>query len=152
MPESNWADHTDQVDTIPPDCSGSVSFNNSALAPALSILKTADDETVTAGDPTGFAIGLENSDATGTGVAKDVTLDDALPFGDGMDWQIDSVAGVGGSIDGPLLDRGQPPDEDLQCNLGDLAPGEGVRIELSSGPRGQLRRVPERSQGECVQP
>ena len=110
VPQANWADHTDQVDTITlPDCAGSVSFNNSTLAPALSILKTADDETVTAGDPIGFAIELENSSATGTGVAKDVTLDDALPFGDGIDWR--SRLGHRHRrlrSDGPLLDRGQP--------------------------------------------
>jgi uncharacterized repeat protein (TIGR01451 family) len=138
VPQSNWADHTDQVDTITlPDCSGSVSFKNSTLAPALSILKTADEETVTAGDPIGFAIELENSDASGTGVAKDVALDDALPFGDGIDWQIDSVTGIGGFDPTSLCSiTGSPPDEDLRCNLGDLASGEGVRIELSSETTG----------------
>ena len=138
VPQANWADHTDQVDTITlPDCSGSVSFNNSTLAPALSILKTADDETVTAGDPIGFAIELENSSATGTGVAKDVTLDDALPFGDGIDWNLGSVTGIGGFDPTGLCSiAGSPPDEDLQCSLGDLAPGEGVRVELSSDTTG----------------
>ena len=138
VPQSNWADHTDQVDTVTlPDCGGSVSFNNSTLAPALSILKTADDETVTAGDPIGFAIELENSSATGTGVAKDVTLDDALPFGDGIDWNLGSVTGIGGFDPTGLCSiAGSPPDEDLQCSLGDLAPGEGVRIELSSDTTG----------------
>ena len=33
---------------------------------------------------------------TGTGVAKDVMLDDALPFGDGIDWGLGSVTGIGG--------------------------------------------------------
>ena len=103
----------------------------------MSILKTADDETVTAGDPIGFAIELENSSATGTGVAKDVTLDDALPFGDGIDWNLDSVTGIGGFDPTGLCSiAGSPPDEDLQCDLGDLAPGEGVRVELSSDTTG----------------
>ena len=138
VPQANWADHTDQVDTITlPDCAGSVSFNNSTLAPALSILKTADDETVTAGDPIGFAIELENSSATGTGVAKDVTLDDALPFGDGIDWNLASVTGIGGFDPTGLCSiAGSPPDEDLHCDLGDLAPGKGVRVELSSDTTG----------------
>ena len=43
VPQANWADHTDQVDTIAlPDCAGSVS-SNSTSAPDLSILKNADD-------------------------------------------------------------------------------------------------------------
>ena len=134
VPQANWADHTDQVDTIAlPDCAGSVSFNNSTLAPDLSILKTADDATVTAGDPIGFAIQLENSSETGTGVAKDVMLDDALPFGDGIDWDLGSVTGIGGFDPTGLCSIvGSPSDEDLNCDLGDLAPGEGVRVELSS--------------------
>ena len=138
VPQANWADHTDQVATITlPDCAGSVSFNNNTLAPALSILKTADNATVTAGDPIGFAIELQNSSATGTGVAKDATLDDALPFGDGVDWEIDSVTGIGGFDPTGLCSIvGSPPDEDLDCDLGDLAPGEGVRVELSSDTTG----------------
>ena len=134
VPQANWADHTDQVDTMAlPDCAGSVSFNNSTLAPDLSILKTADDATVTAGDPIGFAIQLENSSETGTGVAKDVMLGDALPFGDGIDWDLGSVTGIGGFDPTGLCSIvGSPSDEDLHCDLGDLAPGEGVRVELSS--------------------
>jgi fimbrial isopeptide formation D2 family protein/uncharacterized repeat protein (TIGR01451 family) len=134
QPQANWADHSDQSDTINlPDCSGSVSFNNSTLAPSLSLTKDADDESVSAGDEIGFAIELKNSGAAGTGIAKDVTLEDALPFGAGVDWEIASVTGFGGfDPTGMCSITGSPPDEDLSCDLGDLAPGQGVRVELSS--------------------
>ena len=139
VPQANWADHIDQVETIAlPDCAGSVSFNNSTLAPDLDLLKTADADTVTAGDPIGFTIELSNDDEAGTGIAKDVTLTDALPFGDGIDWEIVSVIGTGGFT--PAVDAcsivGSPPDEDLDCDFGDLAPGEGVEITLSSDTTG----------------
>ena len=139
VPQSNWADHTDQIDTITlPDCAGSVSFNNSTLAPDLDLLKTADTASVTAGDPIGFKIALSNDGAVGTGIAKDVTLSDALPFGDGIDWEIVSVVGTGGFSPAPdaCSILGSPPDEDLDCDFGDLAPGKGVEITLSSDTTG----------------
>ncbi|HEX5039471.1 MAG TPA: hypothetical protein VFW95_05005 [Candidatus Limnocylindria bacterium] len=138
VPQPNWADHVDQVDTITlPDCDGSVSFNNSTLAPDLDLSKTADDESVTAGDPIGFEITLTNSGATGTGIAKDAVLNDALPFGDGIDWEIDAVTGIGGFDPTGLCSiTGSPPDEDLNCDLGDLAPGEGVTVAISSDTTG----------------
>ena len=139
VPQANWADHVDQVETITlPDCDGSVSFNNSTLAPDLSITKTADEASVTAGDPIGFKIVLSNSGDTGTGVAKDVTLTDALPFGDGVDWSIVAVTGTGGfspAVDACAID-GAPPAETLSCSFGDLGPGKGVEITLSSDTTG----------------
>ena len=139
VPQANWADHTDQSDTITlPDCAGSVSFNNTTLAPDLSVLKSADDETVTAGDPIGFEITVANSADAGTGIAQDVTLTDALPGGDGIDWSIDSVTGQGGFT--PAADAceitGSPPSETLECSFGDLDPGEGVVIAISSDTTG----------------
>ena len=114
-----------------------MSFNNTTLAPDLDLTKEADDVTVTAGDPIGFTIELTNSDAVGTGTAKDVEIHDALPFGDGIDWEIDSVTGIGGfDPTGLCTITGSPPDEDLDCILGDLAPGEGVSIAISSDTTG----------------
>jgi uncharacterized repeat protein (TIGR01451 family)/fimbrial isopeptide formation D2 family protein len=139
VPQANWADHTDQIDMITlPDCAGSVSFNNSTLAPDLDLLKTADAATVTAGDPIGFTIELSNSGAVGTGIAKDVTLTDALPFGDGVDWELVSVVGTGGFTPaaGACSIVGSPPDEDLGCDFGDLGAGKGVEITLSSDTTG----------------
>ena len=94
VPQPNWADHTDQNTTITlPDCNGGVTFNNLTLAPDLSISKEADASPVNAGDDIGFSIVVENSDAAGTGTAKDVTLNDPLPgsLALGVDWEIDAV-------------------------------------------------------------
>ena len=114
-----------------------MSFNNSTLAPDLDLLKTAENATVTAGDLIAFTIELTNSDDAGTGIAKDVTLTDALPFGDGVDWEIDAVTGIGGfDPTGRCSIVGSPPDEDLDCDLGDLAPGEGVSVTLVSDTTG----------------
>ena len=136
--QAGWADHTPQVTEITlPECDGSVSFNNTTLAPDLDLTKEADDVTVTAGDPIGFTIELTNSGAVGTGTAKDVEIHDPLPFGDGIDWEIDSVTGIGGFDPTGLCSiTGSPPDEDLDCILGDLAPGEGVSIDISSDTTG----------------
>jgi uncharacterized repeat protein (TIGR01451 family) len=138
QPQAGWADHSPQVALIAlPECDDSVSFNNTTLAPDLDLTKEADDVTVTAGDPIGFTIELTNSDAVGTGTAKDVEIHDALPFGDGIDWEIDSVTGIGGFDPTGLCSiTGSPPDEDLDCILGDLAPGEGVSIAISSDTTG----------------
>ncbi|HEX4983327.1 MAG TPA: Ig-like domain-containing protein, partial [Ilumatobacteraceae bacterium] len=133
--QANWADHTPQSDTIVlPDCSGSVAFNNTTLAPALSLTKTADDESVSAGEAIGFLVDLSNSGAAGTGIAKDVTLNDPLPGGDGIEWAIDSVTGTGGYAPGAGACEitGSAPSQTLECDFGDLDPGEGVEIAISS--------------------
>src|SRR5690606_2282890 len=111
-----------------------VSFNNTTLAPALTLSKTADDASVSAGEPIGFLIELSNSGDAGTGIAKDVTLSDPLPGGDGIDWSLDAVTGTGGYS--PVADAcaisGSAPTQTLNCDFGDLEPGEGVQIAISS--------------------
>src|SRR5207237_5601498 len=51
--------------------------------PNLAVTKTADFPTVSAGDPIGFTIFVQNN---GTGTAHTVTLSDALPTGTGIIW------------------------------------------------------------------
>jgi uncharacterized repeat protein (TIGR01451 family) len=143
---AGWAAHVDQSTTITlPTCSGSVSFNNSTLAPDLSITKEADDETVNAGDPIGFEIVIANGNDPETGSAKDVTLSDELPSGDGIDWSIVSVTGTGGFS--PAADAceitGDPGEQELNCDFGDLAPGQGVRIAIASDTTGESCAVYE---------
>ena len=53
------------------------------LCPDIEMTKTADDASVSAGEEIGFTITV--SDA-GPGVAKDVTIYDALPTGTGVVW------------------------------------------------------------------
>ena len=138
VPQANWADHVDQSDTITlPDCDGSVSFNNSTLAPDLDITKEADADPVNAGDDIGFSIVVSNDDEAGTGVAKDVTLSDPLPGGTdlGVNWQLDAVLWN----DVPAADpsvyceiTGSAPAQSLECEFGDLDPGDSVEVQVSS--------------------
>jgi uncharacterized repeat protein (TIGR01451 family)/fimbrial isopeptide formation D2 family protein len=137
---SGWANHSDQQTTITlPSCSGMVSFNNSTLAPDLGITKTADNETVSAGDPIGFEIELSNSNDPETGPAKDVTLSDELPSGDGIDWSIASVTGTGGftpAADACQITGDPATGQELDCDFGDLAPGQGVQVRITSDTTG----------------
>ena len=127
--QAGWADHSPQSDTITlPDCAGEVTFNNTELPPALTPLKTADDEVVSAGQEIGFVVSVSNSDAEGTGLAKDVEIDDNLPGGAGIDWEIadDSLDGGACAITGEL------GSEVLECAFGDLAPGESASVHVVS--------------------
>src|SRR5207244_2836547 len=64
-----------------------------ATPPNLHITKTADAGTVSAGDPIGFAITVNN---TGTGTATGVTVHDTLPTNPGTNWTIDTANSDGG--------------------------------------------------------
>ncbi len=59
---------------------------------SIQVLKTADASPVNAGDPIGFTVTVKNN---GTGLAKGVTLTDALPAGtgSGVTWAIDGSTG-----------------------------------------------------------
>ena len=127
--QAGWADHAPQSDTITlPDCAGEVTFSNTELPPALTPLKTADDEVVSAGQEIGFVVSVSNSAAAGTGLAKDVEIDDNLPGGAGIDWEIadDSLDGGACAITGEL------GSEVLECAFGDLAPGASASVHVVS--------------------
>ena len=140
QPKANWAGQADQQTTISlPSCSGSVNFTNSELAPDLSATKTADDDVVNAGDQIGFVIDIANSGDAGTGTAKDVTINDPLPKGDGIDWSLASVTGSGGFTPaaGACAITGAPSTgETLSCSFGDLLPGQGVSVHVISDTDG----------------
>jgi uncharacterized repeat protein (TIGR01451 family)/fimbrial isopeptide formation D2 family protein len=140
QPEANWAAQPDQQTDIElPDCSGSVNFTNSELAPDLSLSKAADDAVVNAGDQIGFVVDVANSGDAGTGTAKDVALNDPLPQGDGIDWSIDDVSGSGGFTPalGDCAITGSPSTgETLACSFGDLLPGQGVSVHVVSDTDG----------------
>jgi uncharacterized repeat protein (TIGR01451 family)/fimbrial isopeptide formation D2 family protein len=138
VPQANWADHLDQVTTITlPNCSGSVSFNNSTLAPDLGITKEADADTVNAGEEIGFSIVVSNDDEAGTGVAKDVELNDPLPGSSalGIDWQLDAVLMNGAPVADPSVYceiTGSAPTQTLECEFGDMAAGASFEVQVSS--------------------
>ena len=91
--------------------------------PGLHILKTADATPVSTGTPIGFHVTVSNS---GPGTADNVTVDDPLPAGSGVDWMIASdpahhctiVGGVG--------------NQDLQCSLGNMVANATYTVAISS--------------------
>ena len=91
--------------------------------PSLSITKTADAATVSAGTAIGFTITVSNA---GPGTATSVTLTDALPTGTGIVWSI-SPAVSGCSISSNTL----------SCNFGDLAAGGSKTVHVTSPTTGQ---------------
>jgi uncharacterized repeat protein (TIGR01451 family) len=79
------------------DGSDSASASVDVNCAAIDVTKTADDDSVVAGDQIGFTVTLSN---TGEGEAKGVEFTDVLPVG--LDWAIDPEA-EGWSIEGPNL-------------------------------------------------
>lgn len=93
--------------------------------PDLDAFKAADDEIVSAGQPIGFTITVENDDAGGTGTAYDVELSDPLPAGSGLDWAMDPA-------DADCQITGAPGTQLLECDFGDLEPGDSVSVHVLS--------------------
>jgi uncharacterized repeat protein (TIGR01451 family) len=92
----------------------SASASVTVQCPNVSIVKTADSTTVSAGSPIGFTLTVSNA---GPGIAKGASLNDALPAGTGVDWSISPAFAGPGSC----TITGNPPSETLSCNFGDLA-------------------------------
>ncbi len=90
--------------------------------PSLEITKTADDETVNAGEQIGFTVSVHNA---GPGVATNVTLSDPLPAGSGVDWS-ENPDSSACSI------SGTPPTETLSCSFGDLAADATASVHVVS--------------------
>jgi uncharacterized repeat protein (TIGR01451 family)/LPXTG-motif cell wall-anchored protein len=95
------------------------------LCPDLAIVKTADADSVNAGSPIGFTVTASNSDASGTGDAIGVVINDPLPAGPGVSWSIESGA-ANCSV------QGTAPTQTLHCTAVDLAPGESESVHLTS--------------------
>ena len=88
--------------------------------PDLSVVKSASNGTINAGDNATFTITVTND---GPGVAENVTLTDALPTGDGISWSVSQQPSQGScSVDGS---------QTLTCSFGDLAPGS-VSVQVTT--------------------
>jgi uncharacterized repeat protein (TIGR01451 family) len=88
--------------------------------PQISITKTADQGTVSAGDTIGFTITVTNS---GAGTASGVTVTDTLPSDPGLSWTIDAA----NSDAGCSIAAGT-----LTCTFGSLAPGASKHVHITS--------------------
>ena len=83
------------------------------LCPDVTVLKTADDSPINAGDTAAYTITVSNA---GPGVAKAVTLSDPLPAG--ISWSEDSAdCSIAANV--------------LTCSFGDLAVGASEVVHLS---------------------
>ena len=96
-------------------------------APVLSITKTADATSVPAGSNVGFTITVSNSGTAGT--ATNVTLNDPLPSGSGINWSISPAYGGPGTC----AISGSVGSQVLSCSFGNLAPGASATVHISSG-------------------
>ncbi|MBV7334314.1 DUF11 domain-containing protein [Chloroflexi bacterium TSY] len=95
--------------------------------PGIDIVKTADAEVVTIGEPIGFVMTVTSN---GNTKAQDVILTDVLPavLGviEGLNWQIDEQhSDAGCAISNQVL----------TCHFGDLEPGQIRRVHVLSATR-----------------
>ncbi|MEP6758073.1 MAG: DUF11 domain-containing protein [Actinomycetota bacterium] len=88
--------------------------------PGISVIKTADAETVDAADQVGFTITVANA---GPGTATDVMLADTLPTNAGLDWSIDGGTGAA------FCDIATG---ELTCAFGDMAANTSYTVHITS--------------------
>jgi uncharacterized repeat protein (TIGR01451 family) len=112
-----------------PDSTAAYSpFNHTDLAaecitvatPSLTISKSADADSVSAGDPIGFTVTVAND---GPGSALGLTVSDPLPSGSGIAWSVDAA----GSDSGCSIASGT-----LTCDFGDLAASASKHVHVTS--------------------
>jgi uncharacterized repeat protein (TIGR01451 family) len=104
------------------------SATTTVQCPALTFTKTADNGTVSAGSQIGFTITVANSNASGTGAAHGVTIDDPLPSGGGVNWSISPAYGGPGTCS----ITGKAPAQTLSCAVGTLLPGTSASVHVVS--------------------
>jgi uncharacterized repeat protein (TIGR01451 family) len=106
---------------------GSGSASDSTIVSCITIAKTADAPSVSAGSQIGFTVALNNASSTVT--ATGVTVTDPLPSGDGVDWSLAAP------VSGWSL-SGSPPNETLTFS-GNLSPGPPSQVHVISGTGSQ---------------
>src|SRR5207245_660979 len=104
----------------------SASASTQVKCPTVTVNKTADAATVSAGDAIGFTVTVNN--ASGGGTAKSVMLSDALPGGSGINWSISPAY----SGPGTCSITGTAPTQTLNCSFGDLASGASASVHVMS--------------------
>jgi uncharacterized repeat protein (TIGR01451 family) len=110
----------------PADAISSNQATETVQCPDLKIVKTADADSVSAGDTIGFSIDVTND---GPGTASDVTINDPLPSGDDVNWTIDSVTGADES---DCVITGAVGAQVLECTLGDVTTEDHIVVHVIS--------------------
>src|SRR5262249_10183119 len=100
----------------------------------VTIDKTADDGSVSAGDPIGFTLSWGNA---GAGKATGVVVTDNLPAGGDLDWSIAGSAGTGSTCE----ISGAVGSEVLTCNVGSINGNTAVS--------GTVHVVSDTTQADC---
>jgi uncharacterized repeat protein (TIGR01451 family) len=113
--------------TLTSDNSPTIQANASTTVqcPSLTVIKTADDDTVSAGSSIGFTIDVGNA---GPGTATAATLHDVLPAGSGIIWSIAPAYGGPGTC----AITGAVGSQVLDCAFGDLASGDPASVHVTS--------------------
>jgi uncharacterized repeat protein (TIGR01451 family) len=102
---------------------GSGTASASTTVDCVTITKTADAASVTAGSPIGFAVTLHNVGNVG---ATGVAVDDDLPGGTGINWTIGSGTDAGWSV------SGSAPNQSLAYTPTTLAAGASTHVHVVS--------------------
>src|SRR5438045_3777078 len=118
---SSPVDNTANVTTTN-DGSDTASASVEVLGAAIDVAKSADNPSVSAGDAIGFTVTVTNN---GTGIARNVALNDALPADAGTSWSIDG--GTYATYTTCAIAGGT-----LSCGPSDLAGGAAYTVHLSS--------------------
>src|SRR5436189_107937 len=119
--DSSPVDNTANVTTTN-DGSDTASASVEVLGAAIDVAKSADNPSVSAGDAIGFTVTVTNN---GTGIARNVALNDALPADAGTSWSIDG--GTYATYTTCAIAGGA-----LSCGPSDLAGGASYTVHLSS--------------------
>jgi uncharacterized repeat protein (TIGR01451 family) len=109
--------------TNAPTLTANASTTVSCSDPDLSLTKTADTATVSAGNAVGFTVTVSNA---GPGTATEVSISDPLPAGAGVDWSIQAQTGNACSIIGAV------GSQVLSCAVGSLAAQAGYTVHVTS--------------------
>ena len=110
--------HTKQLNDVvvafPPNTTGQ-----------MSVTSTPDAASVNAGTPIGITIGVSNA---GPGAVNNVSLDDPLPSGSGVNWSISPAY----SGPGTCSIAGAVGGQDLSCSFGSFASGANASLHITS--------------------
>ena len=125
--------------------SGSSTATVTVSCASLAIDKTADDANVSVGSPIGYTVTVTDTSATVS--ARNVSLSDPLPSGQGISWAIDSVKVGGVSTPSACTITGAAGAQELDCSLPTLAADSSLAVHITSAT--QWKAGPGASINSC---